>query len=245
MITRLSQMNFILFILSNSFVSAEELQVPPTIIGVTNAIGFGVWKIYNAGEEVYFIDPDGERYLVANGTSVRSVTFIPSETANKAFWLRTSGVSDESGIASQEKTNANEGHNVKINGNLGDGRYSYGKIRFVVNGESISIFNIEDEDNLGNAVPNTVLNKKTNGLVHTGETSTSPFDATVMLNANNVPGPALVQGDCVATYSAETGHVEIPCLKIQDNEEIYRVGLEQIPSTLNFSVVPNSVVRVQ
>lgn len=244
MIKRFSLMSIMLFVFSSSLVSAEELDVPPVIVDVTNAIGFGIWKIYNAGAEVYFIDPEGERYFVVS-TSVRSLTLIPSATKDKAFWLRRSGISNEENIASQEKKRANEGHTVKINGNLGDGRYSYGNIRFVVSGETITLFDIEDEDNSGNAVPNTVLNKKANGLVHTGETSVSPYEATVTLNADNAPGPALVQGDCVATYSAETGHVEIPCLKIQGNEEIYRVGQEQIPSTLNFSVDPKGVVRVQ
>ncbi len=163
------------------------------------------------------------------------------------FQLENDGTSDLllENLADSATKTASDGLGVNISGNLADGRYSFGDRRFVVSGETVTIFDIENEDISGGIVPRTVLNKISNGLVHTGTTASSPYEATVILGPDNAPGPALIQGDCLATYSAETGHVEIPCLKILGSEAIYRVGQEQIPDTLNFSVDPDDVKRVQ
>ena len=250
MIKRISLISIALFFLSNSWVTAEETQVPPVIVGVSSALGFGLWKVYNAGEAIYFIDPDGERYLRVEepglGNSL-DFDFASSALNKQVFQLENDGTSDLllENLADSATKTASDGLGVNISGNLADGRYSFGDRRFVVSGETVTIFDIENEDISGGIVPRTVLNKTSNGLVHTGTTASSPYEATVILGPDNAPGPALIQGDCLATYSAETGHVEIPCLKILGSEAIYRVGQEQIPDTLNFSVDPDDVKRVQ
>jgi hypothetical protein len=238
-----SFVSIVLFVLNSSLVTAEDALVADPIVSVTKAVGFGVWKIYNTGENILFIDPDGERFLIVESTTnTQGLKYI---TADKLFVLRDDGTSLEIGFSGSERPSAEEGLAVQINGNLQDGRYGFGEKRFVVSGETITIFNLEDEDDSGLIVPATVLKKLSNELVHTGPGTSSSFEATTVLNADNAPGPALVQGDCLATYTAETGRVEIPCLNIIGNSAIFRVEQQQIPGTLTFEVDPSDISRVQ
>ena len=82
-------------------------------------------------------------------------------------------------------------------------------------------------------------------MVYTGTHASAIISPTTILDANGNPKPALEPGDCLATYSSETGRVEIPCLTIKGEETVYRVGEQQIHDTLTFEVNENDISPVQ
>ena len=215
--------------LSFSFsVPASEDQ----IVNTGNAVQFGIWKVYNSGDNIYFIDQEDDRFVV-NG-----IFTDPSEFHTKEHYIRItrSGSSSfpDATLSSADNIAINDADEVEIKGQLKDGRYRLGDKLYVVSHDTVFIFVKGDEDAFGKVRVGAVLKKFSNEMVFNGTKTSTVIDPTVRLDPNDIPTAAKILGDCLATYSPETGRVEIPCLKVKGGTTIYNVGQQQIPDTLTF-----------
>ena len=141
--------------------------------------------------------------------------------------------------------NRNIALDTDLDGHLKDGRYSFAVMRFDVVGDTLAIFYAGQLGLSGDTFPITIIKKYSNGLEHYGTRLSQTIDPSVVIDVNDVPGPALIQGDCLATYSPETGRVDIPCLSIKGRNTIYSVGQQKHTDRLTFDVDENDVIRIQ
>jgi len=54
-------------------------------------------------------------------------------------------------------------------------------------------------------------------VVHEGSSTNANFGATVIVDANDIPRPARILGDCVTTYSAEEQKLTVSCLRVNND----------------------------
>ncbi len=224
----------------NSPVFSSEDQ----ILNSGRALQFGLWKVYNSGKHIYFIDKDADHIVVI-------VNFDQPRFYTQEKTYRITSNSGRTSIISPAVLDQDDERALKRSlkteedGQLKDGRFRFGDNRFVVNGDTISIFPKLAENARGEISFGTVLNKFSNGMVFNGTEFLTSAEPTVRLNANDIPTPAKILGDCLATYSPETGRVEIPCLKIKGRTTIYHVEQHQVPNTFTFDVNESDVTPVQ
>ncbi len=226
-----------------SFLMIKNSLAEDQIVNTGNAVQFGVWKVYNAGADIYFVDRDASQFVI-NEFATNPPVFY---TEKNRIFISTFGASiiHDRDLGDSTEKEVKAALAAKIKGQLQDGRYRFGSKRYVVSGDTVSIFNEGAEDSQGEVNVATILKKFSNGMVFNGPNASTIIQPTVMLDANAMPVPAKILGDCLATYSAETGRVEIPCLSIIGDTTVYHVGQQQIPDTLTFEVKQNDITPVQ
>ncbi len=230
-------LSFVLYLMNFSIASAEEA---PIIVDQKKAISFGIWRIYNTGSRIYFIDEKDRRFVVTTGSN--DYGFFVDGQHNV---LDGSGLIFNGDVLSSDPSMLVEGLETKLSGQLRDGRYSFGSKKFDVVGDTLALFNGGQAGLSGNTTPITILKKYSNGLVHKGMDLTQTFDPSVVLDENDVLGPVVTVGDCLVTYFSETGRVDIPCLSVKERNTIYNVELQKQPDSLAFEVNVNDIIRVQ
>jgi hypothetical protein len=231
----------LLYVLNFSLAMAEDA---PLIAERKKAVSFGIWRIYNTGDDIFIIDEKDRRFIHAEWTTNEYQFNIK----NQGLLLGRRGTIPDLLVLSPNTStikNREEGLEAKISGHLKDGLYSFGAKRFEVKGETLALFFNGQAGLSSDTVPLTILKKFSNGLVHHGTSLSNTIDPSVVIDVNDVPGPAVVVGDCLATYSPETGRVEIPCLSIKGNNTIYHVGQQKLPDSSTFEVNDNDIIRVQ
>ncbi|MCF6204684.1 MAG: hypothetical protein L3J59_13615 [Methylococcaceae bacterium] len=163
--------------------------------------------------------------------------------AESGLWLNEDGTADPStNVESAEAAKALE---IASSGNLEDGRYGFGDRRFVVKGDTLTIFDIDDEDISGKLSVFEVLKKNSNEMVHNGTNTSTIIEATKTLDAGIVVTLGGELGNCLASYSPATGEVIIPCLSVKGSNTVYRVKQHQISGTMTFEVGDGDVSLVQ
>ncbi len=130
-------------------------------------------------------------------------------------------------------------------GQLQDGRYGFLDKRYVVKGDTLTIFDIDDELSPGNVSTYQVLEKNSNGLKHVGTETTTIVEATKTVDGNSVVAPPRMPSDCLAKYFPATGEVVIPCLSVDGENSVYRVKQHQIPGSMMFEVRDGDVTPIQ
>lgn len=234
----ISRLIVMLTLFSGSVLAAEDI-----IVNTGKAVQFGIWKVFNEGAAILFIDQDASHFVDITFSTNPAVFFTED---SRIFITNTgTGAYRERSLSTDEKKSVNAALAAEIISQLQDGRYRFGDKLYVVSGDTITIFNNGAEDLQGIANPATVLKKFSNGMIYNGHDASVVIDPTVMLDANDTPAPAKILGDCLATYSAETGRVEIPCLSIIGDTTVFHVGQQQIPGTLTFQVNPSEITPVQ
>ncbi len=220
------------FLLNSSLVAAEEALVSNPIVIVNRALEFGIWRIYNDGNEIAIVDRVDGNYL---------------ETDSNYFYSKEGGLYfSNDGTATQTVIRTKEEALQAVSkGQLQDGRYGYLNKRFVVKGDTLTIFHIDAELSPGNVSTFQVLEKNSNGLTHVGTETTTTVEATKTLDGNNVIVPTGIPSDCLASYLPATGEVIIPCLSVEGSNTVYRVKQHQIPGTMTFEVGDGDVSRVR
>jgi hypothetical protein len=234
-------LSFALYLMNFSIASADEA---PIIVDQKKSISFGIWRIYNSGSVIYIIDEEDKRFVRADPSN-NLYNFFVERQQNV---LHRTGAIGDAGVASSNSvpvTEAVEGLETNLSGHLRDGRYSFGSKRFDVVGDTLALFYDGQAGLSGDTAPLTILKKYSNGLEHQGESLRHTFDPTVVLDINDVPGPVVTVGDCLATYFPETGRVDIPCLSVKGRNTIYSVGQQKQPDSLTFEVNDNDIIRVQ
>jgi len=246
----ISILSIVLYLLTNSLANAEEppeeLKDVALVADHKKAVGFGIWRIYNTGTTVYIIDEKDKRWIQSGWT-----------TNDPHFWdgdfsrllLGSGSVGElEIGLDHEYFAEVSEGLAAPISKQLADGIYSFGDKRFEVKGDHLAVYNRGARNGEELPTPGAIINKYSNGLLHNGMEMQHTIEPSVVLDANSVSTPTLIEGDCLATYSAETGLVNIPCLNLigGSNNTIYQVKQHQIPGSLTFEVNENTdVSRVQ
>lgn len=223
---------------------AKEAPVKDPIVNVNKTVKFGIWRVYNEGSYIYFTDKEDKHYLKVEFTT-NDPTFSGPDGR---LLLHDTGTAGQQGFLDDTHPyaiSAAKALEIEPSGHLQVGRYGFGDKRFLVTENSITVFNAGNEDNSGNIFPSTVLKKYSNGVVREGTYTSTIVEATKVLDKNNIAGPAVILGDCLATYSATTGLVTIPCLSVESDNTVFRVTQQQIPNTLTFEVGKDSVTRVQ
>jgi len=231
---------------ANAEVPADAPEDAPFVAELNQAVGFGIWRIYNDGINVYITDEQDKRFLKVEPTG---------NTPN--FWdgdlfkvLHGNGAIDgfELDIDHRYFVEASEGLAVPISKQLAEGIYSFGVKRFEVKGDTLAVYNWGDENPEELPRPSVIIRKYSNGLFSNGIDMQQTIEPSIVLDANGASVPPLVKGDCLATYSPETGLVDIPCVKLLggSNNAINRVKQHQIPGSLTFEVNENTdVTRAQ
>ncbi len=234
----------VILFLSSTLVTAQEAPALAPIVNKNQFIHFGIWKIYRFGAKIVFSDREKGNALSVDseGAMGERVAFfsridgrmrLASNGTAGRFNLTGSGGGAAGSLITEPIQDLQEGH------------YATGSVRFLVKENAITIFNVEDENALGEIIPATILKKNTNGMTHIGTLTSTIIDPTVVLDADNTAGPAAVMGDCLASYSGSTGII-IPCLSVAGDGTVYRVKLKQhAPNALTFDVNLEEVSRVQ
>lgn len=229
---------FALSFSSSVFASEEQL------LNTEETVQFGLWRVHNTGGGVFFVDKDASHVVTLNPytdppeflTKEKRVDVLNNSGYSNSFAL-TYTLGEDKAIKNTLK--------AKVNSQLKDGRYRLGEKIYIVSGDTIIIFLEGAENPQGAVSAATVLNKFSNGMVFNGTGLSTIVEPTIRLNANDIPTPAKVLGDCLATYSPETGRVKIPCLKIKGRTTIYHVEQQQVPNTFTFDVNESDVTPVQ
>lgn len=235
-------LTFVYSLFSSPFLVANSDE----IVSTGNAVQFGLWKVYNAGAFIYFIDEDA-KHIVKIEFSTNPPGFYSEKNRIFISTIGSSVLHDRYiDPTTQKEVDAALASEVK--NQLRDGLYRFGQKQYFVKGDTITIFNNgyngpESSDSVASIA--TVLKKFSNGMVFNGSDASAIVDPTVMLDANSTSVPAKNLGDCLATYSVKTGRVEIPCLSIIGDTTVYSVGQQQISGSLNFEVKENDISTVQ
>jgi len=220
------------FLLNSPLATAEEVLVSNPIVIVNKALEFGIWRIYNDGNEIAIVDRVEGNYLDFSYPSFYS--------KDGGLYLDSDGTSSQTSIYTNE-----EALQAESKGELQDGRYGFLDKRYVVKGDTLTIFDIEDELSPGNVSSYQVLEKNSNGLKHVGTETTTIVEATKTVDGNSVAAPVGAPGDCLAKYFPATGEVVIPCLSVDGEEIVYHVKQHQVPGTMTFEVGDGDVTPVQ
>lgn len=241
---------FILFVTFSHVSFATEVEDP--IVDVNKTKEFGLWRIYNAGTTITILDTQKGSFFRINvtGNNPSYYAAVEQEANKQGYLLHKSGTAgslstlDASHPYQQE---ANQAAQTEISAHLQNGvTYGYGVKRFRVQDDMLIVYDEGDFDEIsGLALAKLVLNKFSNGVVYEGFSTTAKFDPTIIINAEEIPGPAKVLGDCSATYSSAEQKLTIPCLSIDGSNAIYEIDLNQTPSTVNFSADLNTFTQVQ
>ncbi len=156
-------------LLTSSFVAAAPGVIEP-IVAADKALKFGMWTVYNDGADILIIDRDGSRLIEVDRTTI-------VKDADKGFFLHTDGTATQFSGFNEDDVQA--GLAAEVKGQMQNARYVFLDNIYLVDGDTLTIFDIDDEDNLGVAVPRTVINKFSNGVKHTGTTTVSIIDPTL------------------------------------------------------------------
>lgn len=246
--------NFLLFILL--FVTFSHISfaadVEDPIVDVNKTKEFGLWRIYNSGTTITVLDTKKGSFFRMEATSgnPQYYAIVEQETEKQGFLLHDSGTAGSLSALSTShpyQQAANQAAITEISAHLQEGTvYGFGEKRFRVQDDVLTIYNEVDFDVIADrASSQLVLKKFTNGVVYEGTSTTAKFDPTIIVNAENIPGPARVLGDCVATYSSAEQKLTIPCLKFAGDNTIYEINLNQFPDTINFSADLDTFSEVQ
>lgn len=173
---RVSEICILIFLLLPSLVvTAEDLPVINPIVSATKALDFGIWRVYNAGTRVFVIDPDRSYYLQVKPTSKSIIV----ETPEISYTLVDNGTTGANTPTDITDELAQAGLDAESKGQMINARYQFGNKIFLVDGDTMTIFNIQDEDQLtGVAAPRTMINKYSNGIAHVGTRHVSVIDET-------------------------------------------------------------------
>ncbi|MCF6203759.1 MAG: hypothetical protein L3J59_08830 [Methylococcaceae bacterium] len=224
----------VLAILLNSpLATAEETLVSNPIVIVNRALEFGIWRIYNDGDEIFIVDRVDGNYLDTYGSYFY--------TKEGGLRLRADGTSSRTASSNTKE----EALQAESKGQLQDGRYGFLKKRFVVKGDTLTIFTIDKELSPGNVSTYQVLEKYSNGLTHVGTDTTTIVEATKTVDENSNTIPTGMPSNCLASYLPATGEVIIPCLSVEGSNIVYRVKQHQVPGTMTFEVRDGDVSRVE
>jgi hypothetical protein len=193
---RVSKICILMFLLLfNILVTAENLPVINPIVSATKALDFGIWKVYNAGTRIFIIDPDSTYYLQVKPTAKSIIV----ETPEISYTLVDNGTTGANTPSDINDDIAQIGLGAESKGQMLNARYQFGNKIFLVNGDTMTIFNIQDEDAVtGVAAPRTVINKYSNSIEHIGTRHVSVIDETVSITP---PSSATV----VSIQPAHTG----------------------------------------
>ncbi len=162
---------FLLLIVANNAILAAPSVINP-IVSAGKALDFGIWKIYNRGSEIILLDQNDFRLIRVNG----DVDLLVSDANDKGFNLHDTGTfTPTDGFWYNQF--AQETRDADSKGQMQNARYETGDRVFLVNGNELTIFNLNDEKD--SVISTTsVLNKFDNGIVHTGRDQVTVIDPT-------------------------------------------------------------------
>ncbi len=207
----------VIFFFSCTFVKAQEAPVKNPIINMNKVVNFGIWRVYNSGNSIYFVDQkEGNSLFV--GVKMGKDEFRFSSTDGTTVLLFDGSImrfGGKSWVPIEARTNESIGK-------LKNGRYGFGSTRFLVKENTITIFDVDNETESGAIMPATTLNKYANGVTYTGTAAPIIIDPTTVLDASDIVGSAVVLGDCLASYSGPE-EIIIPCLSVEGSDTVYRV----------------------
>jgi hypothetical protein len=164
----------IVVLLASTFVAAGPSVINP-IVATDKALEFGVWRVYNAGNAILLIDTEGSRYIELSS----SLEYV--QEVDKEFLLFESGESAMNSADSMFDVNVQNALIAESNGQLIDARYIFGNRVYLVNDDTLTIFDTNDEDSSGDITPRIVINRFSNRVEYTGTTTISVFDPTVSI----------------------------------------------------------------
>ncbi len=164
----------IFVLLASTFAAAGPSVINP-IVATDRALEFGVWRVYNAGNTILLIDTEGSRYIELSS----SLEYV--QEVGKEFLLFESGGSAMNSADSMFDENVQSALTAESNGQLNNARYLFGIRAYLVNEDTLTIFDIDDEDGSGDITPRIVINRFSNRVEYTGTTTISVFDPTVSI----------------------------------------------------------------
>jgi hypothetical protein len=192
---RISKVYILILLLSCSLVKADELPVIDPVVSANKALDFGIWRVYNEGARIFIIDSNRSYYLQVKPTQKSIIVNTPDAT----YTLVDNGTSGANPPTDTFDNIAQIGLNVESKGQMTNARYKFGNKIFLVNGDTMTIFNFQDEDlATGNVTPRTVIKKYSNGIEHIGTRSISVIDESFSISPP-------VTGELVAIKPAHTG----------------------------------------
>lgn len=162
----------IFLLLPGTSVIGMELPVIDPIVSTDKALKFGLWTVYNDGSDILIVDRDGSRLIAVDANTI-------VRDADKGFQLFDRGTSAQSSGFNENTVQAALAAEVK--GQMQNARYLFLNNIYLVDGDTLTIFNVNDEDDSGIAVPRTVINKFSNGVQHIGTDTVSIIDPTLTI----------------------------------------------------------------
>ncbi len=224
----------------NSSFAAES----DPIVDVNVVEEFGIWRVYNSGDEIYIVDsikgriirveddgyfnyhlPEGGRYSYSTG-NIGTTEIVAFAYPNSIFNTATETITPTA--------------------HLQDGFFNFEESRFQINGETMFIYYQGNyNDATKKASLKMVLNKYSNRVLVEGPENTNNFEPTDVVSVSDIAGPAKILGDCNANYNPATGILSIPCLSIGNDRTVHQINLNKMPDTLDFSADLQTFIRVQ
>jgi hypothetical protein len=224
----------------NSSFAAEN----DPIVDVNVVEEFGIWRVYNSGDDIYIVDSIKGRIIRVEDDGY--FYYHLPEGGRYSYPPSNSGTAEIVTIAYPNSIFNTATETITPTAHLQEGLFSFEESRFLINGETMLIY---DKDNYNDATKKAslkmVLNKYSNRVLVEGPENTNNFEPTDVVNASDIAGPAKILGDCNANYNPATGILSIPCFSIGNDRTVHQINLNQTPETLNFSADLQTFIRVQ
>ncbi|MCF6203573.1 MAG: hypothetical protein L3J59_07880 [Methylococcaceae bacterium] len=216
------------------------------IVDVNVVEEFGIWRVYNSGDEIYVVDSIKGRIITAGDYINGGFQYYLPEGdvyVYSSFSSGTTSISSASYPNSEFKT-ATE--TIAPTAHLQNGLFNFEEISFQIDGDTMIIY---DKKNYNEATKEAslkmVLNKYSNRVLVEGPENTNNFEPTDVVGPGDIAGPAKILGDCNANYNPATGILSIPCFSMGNDRTVHQINLNQIPGTVDFSADLDTFIRVQ
>ncbi len=150
---RFSLLSIALTLFYCSLAKAEEIPIKDQLVKVNQTIKYGIWRLYNDGTHIYFIDPDAN-HIADTGLGTSPIFY----TEKNDIRIFSDGVAslDERVLLNTEEA-VNITLTAPLNGELKDGRYRFNDKQYVVSNGTIRIFEFGSEGLRGEVEYVTVL----------------------------------------------------------------------------------------
>lgn len=175
---------------NNSFAVDKE-----PIVDVNVVEEFGIWRIYNSGDNIYIVDSLKGRIIRAGDNGY--FNYHPLEGGVYSYSPSNDGTSSiSSSSLDYPQSIANIATTTTVTAHLQNGIFGFEESNFQVDGDTLFIY---DEDNYNGATKDAslkmVLNKFSNRVLVEGSKNTSNFEPTIVVSADDITGPAKILGD--------------------------------------------------